>query len=75
MKNPLLILIVLILVAVVMYPFGNAMGVHIPTQSPEEIAALPIGSTVLNGTTVVNDNSLHKVPILYHPEYLVQRIM
>jgi hypothetical protein len=74
-KNPLLILIVLILVAVVMYPFGNAMGVHIPPQSPEEIAALPIGSTVLNGTTVVNDNSLHKVPILYHPEYLVQNAL
>ncbi len=55
-----------------MYPFGNAMGVHIPSQSPEEIAALPIGSTVLNGTNVINDNSLHKVPVLYHPEYLVQ---
>ncbi len=58
-----------------MYPFGNAMGVHIPSQSPEEIAALPIGSTVLNGTNVVNDNSLHKVPVLYHPEYLVQAVL
>ena len=55
-----------------MYPFGNAMGVHIPSQSPEEIAALPIGSTVLNGTNVINDNTLHKVPVLYHPKYLVQ---
>ncbi len=55
-----------------MYPLGNALGVHIPSQSPEEISALPIGSTVLNGTNVINDNSLHKVPVLYHPEYLVQ---
>jgi hypothetical protein len=29
----------------------------------------------LNGTTVVNDNNLHKVPILYHPEYLVQNAL
>ena len=55
-----------------MYPFGNAMGVHIPSQNPEEISAIPLGSTVLNGTTVINDNNLHKVPVLYHPEYLVQ---
>jgi archaellum component FlaG (FlaF/FlaG flagellin family) len=71
-KNPLFILIILILVAAVMYPFGNVMGVHIPSQNPEEIAAMPIGSTVLNGTNVINDNNLHKVPLLYHPEYLVQ---
>lgn len=62
----------LILVAVVMYPFGNAMGIHIPAQKPEEITALPIGSTVFNGTNVVNDNNIHKVPLLYHPEYLIQ---
>ncbi len=55
-----------------MYPFGNALGVHIPAQKPEEITALPIGSTVLNGTNVVNDNNIRKVPLLYHPEYLVQ---
>jgi len=55
-----------------MYPVGMATAKYIPAQNPEEIALLPIGDTVTNGTAVVDSNKVRKVPTVYHPEYLVE---
>lgn len=55
-----------------MYPVGTVVGKYIPPQDPSEIAALPIGDTVTNGTHVVDDNKIRKSPVIYHPEYLVE---
>lgn len=55
-----------------MYPVGLATAKYVPAQNPEEIAILPIGETVTNGTAVVDSNKVRKVPIVYHPEYLVE---
>lgn len=57
-----------------MYPLGTALGFSTPSQNPEEFATVPIGSTVMPGTNVINDNNIHKLPLLYHPEYLLEYI-
>lgn len=54
-----------------MYPFGNAVENSIPPQKPEEFASIPVGDTVLNGTTVVDINKIRKSPIIYNPEYII----
>ena len=61
----------MIIVGAVMYPLGTAMGQYVSPQDPTEITAVSIGSTVLNGTTVVDVNKIRKIPIIYHPEYLI----
>lgn len=71
-KHPLLIIVVLIIIGAAMYPVGLATAKYVPVQNPEEIAILPIGETVTNGTVVVDSNKVRKVPIIYHPEYLVE---
>lgn len=72
LKNPLIVLTLLIVIGAAMYPVGIAVGKNIPPQNPAEIAALPLGETVLNGTDVVNDNNIRKYPLIYHPEYLLE---
>lgn len=54
-----------------MYPFGNTVGSYYPSQGPTDITSLGIGDTVVAGTTVTDDSKIRKVPILYHPEYLI----
>ncbi len=54
-----------------MYPVGIAFGKYVTPQNPAEIASVPIGDTVTNGTTVVDNNKIRKVPLVYHPEYLI----
>lgn len=54
-----------------MYPVGIAVGQYIPPQNPEEIASVPLGDTVTNGTAVVDGNKIRKTPIIYHPEYII----
>jgi hypothetical protein len=54
-----------------MFPVGNAVEKNFPPQNPTEIAAIPIGDTVMNGTDVVDENKIRKSPILYHPEYIM----
>ncbi|NYB26776.1 MAG: hypothetical protein HVN34_05490 [Methanobacteriaceae archaeon] len=71
-KHPLLIIVALIIIGAVMYPVGLATAKYVPAQNPKEIAILPIGDTVTNGTAVVDSNKVRKVPIVYHPEYLVE---
>lgn len=65
---------VLIILALAMYPLGMILEDRYPSQNPEEIAAFKIGDTVLSGMDVVDDGKIRSVPILYHPEYLVDHI-
>lgn len=65
-------MIILIIVGAAMYPLGTAVGKYTTPQNPAEIASLPLGDTVLNGTHVVDNNKIRKVPLLYHPDYLVE---
>jgi hypothetical protein len=74
LKNSKISLLILILLAVAMYPFGNAISGYYPPQGPTEIAALNLGDTVLVGTYVVDNSKIRKVPILYHPEYLLDYV-
>jgi hypothetical protein len=55
-----------------MFPVGNALKGYYPPQKAEEIAALPIGDTVMAGTDVVDESKIRKVPVLYNPEYIVE---
>ena len=57
-----------------MYPFGNAIIGYYPPQGPTEITSLNLGDTVVAGTYVVDDSKIRKVPILYHPEYLLDYV-
>jgi hypothetical protein len=65
-------MVVLIVIGGAMYPLGTAVAKYVPPQNPEEIASLPIGETVLNGTSVVDTNKIRKVPVIYHPEYVIE---
>lgn len=55
-----------------MYPVGTAVGKNISPQNPADISSVPIGDTVKNGTNVVDNNKIRKVPVVYHPEYLIE---
>lgn len=57
-----------------MYPFGNIVGNYCPQQGPTDITALSVGDTVMAGAQVTDDNKIRKVPLLYHPEYLMYYI-
>lgn len=57
-----------------MYPFGNTISGYYPPQGPTEITSLSLGDTVLAGTEVVDESKIRKVPLLYHPEYLIDYI-
>lgn len=58
-----------------MYPFGNAVSEYYPPQGPTEITSLSLGDTVVSGTHVVDDSKIRKVPLLYHPEYLMDTLI
>jgi hypothetical protein len=72
LKHPLIIIVALLIIGAAMYPVGIAVGKYIPAQDPAEIASVPMGDTVSNGTDVVDNNKIRKVPLVYHPEYLVE---
>ncbi len=57
-----------------MIPYGNAVANYYSPQNPAEVAAFTIGDTVLSGDHVVDSSKIRKVPLLYHPEYLVEDI-
>lgn len=57
-----------------MYLFGNAVGGTYSLQGPAEITSLSLGDTVTSGIKVVDDSKIRKVPLLYHPEYLLDNI-
>lgn len=57
-----------------MYPFGSNISGYYPPQGPTEITSLSLGDTITAGTVVVDDSKIRKVPLLYHPEYLMDYI-
>jgi hypothetical protein len=69
--NPLMVFSVLILVILAFSYIGNSIEGYFPSQKPEEIAAMTIGDTVMAGMKVVDDAKVRKVPLIYHPNYLV----
>ncbi|MBI5681481.1 MAG: hypothetical protein HZC47_11360 [Methanobacterium sp.] len=74
MKNSKINLIILIILAVAMYPFGNVIDDYYPAQGPTEITSLSLGDTVVSGTLVVDESKIRKVPLLYPPEYLLDYV-
>ncbi|MGZ7108791.1 MAG: hypothetical protein ACXVHW_07470 [Methanobacterium sp.] len=71
LTNPLLAFIVLIIVIITFSFIGNSIESYFPPQKPQEIAAMEIGDTVIAGMKVVDDAKVRKVPLIYHPTYLV----
>jgi hypothetical protein len=72
--NPLLAFGVLIIVIISLSFIGNSIEGYFPPQKPEEIAAMQIGDTVIEGMKVVDDSKVRKAPLIYHPKYLVDYI-
>jgi hypothetical protein len=72
LKNPIVILLVLIILVVGMNTIGKSMEGYVPPQNPAEFAATSIGETVLSGDRVVDSSKVRKVPVVYHPEYLIE---
>jgi len=70
LENSKISIVVLFLLALAMYPFGNAIEDYYPQQGPTEITSMNVGDTVLAGTMVVDGKKIRKVPILYEPGYL-----
>lgn len=71
LKNPVLIIFILIIIVVGLGTLGKSLATNIPAQNPAEFSAVNIGDTVVSGQNVVNSNKLRKVPVIYHPDYLV----
>ena len=71
LKNPIIILLVLIIVVIGLGTLGKSLATNIPAQNPAEFSAVNIGDTVISGQNVVNSNKIRKVPVIYHPDYLV----
>jgi hypothetical protein len=74
LKNSKISLLILVLLAAAMYPFGNATADYYPPQEPTEITSLSLGDTVVSGMDVVDESKIRKVPLLYNPEYLMDYI-
>ncbi|MGC9516876.1 MAG: hypothetical protein ACP5C3_04165 [Methanomicrobiales archaeon] len=65
---------ILILLIFVMYPVGRTIESFYPQQDASEITDLKIGDTILPGMQVVNYMKIRKVPILNHPEYIIDQV-
>jgi hypothetical protein len=66
--------LILIILAVGMFALAKNVDAYIPPQNPAEIAAVNIGDTVYSGDNVVSSGKIRKVPVIYHPEYLIEDI-
>jgi hypothetical protein len=55
-----------------MFTFAKNVEAYVPPQNPAEIAAVNIGDTVYSGENVVSSSKIRKVPVIYHPEYLIE---
>ncbi|WP_231551345.1 hypothetical protein [Methanobacterium sp. SMA-27] len=62
----------MVIFAVALFTFGKSVDGYVPAQNPAEIAAVSIGETVLSGQQVVDSTKIRKVPVIYHPEYLIE---
>ncbi len=63
---------ILVILAVGMFSIAKTVDAYIPAQNPTEISSVNMGDTVYNGDIVVNSNKIRKVPLIYHPEYLIE---
>jgi hypothetical protein len=66
--------VVLIILVFVMYPLGRTLESYYPPQDASEITDLKLGDTIMPGTPVVNYNNIRKVPLLNHPEYVIDYV-
>ena len=55
-----------------MFTFAKSVDAYVPPQNPAEISAVNIGDTVYSGENVVSSSKIRKVPLIYHPEYLIE---
>lgn len=74
LKDPRTMIILLILIVVVMAPLDYHLQNSIPSQDPEEISSIPIGSTVVAGMQVADPTMIRKEPLIIHPDYLMENI-
>ena len=74
LKKSLLGILILIILALAMYPLGNMIEDQFPPQKPQEIASMDLGNTVMAGTKVVDDYRVRKTSSIYHPDYLIDLI-
>ncbi|MFY9637340.1 MAG: hypothetical protein WAK14_00885 [Methanobacterium sp.] len=65
---------ILVILAVGMFALAKNVEAYVPPQNPAEIAAVNIGDTVYSGDNVVSSSKIRKVPVIYHPEYLIEDI-
>jgi hypothetical protein len=72
LKNPVIIILILFILAVGMFTFAKSVDAYVPPQNPAEISAVNIGDTVYSGENVVSSSKIRKVPVIYHPEYLIE---
>jgi hypothetical protein len=66
--------LILVILAVGMFALAKNVDAYVPPQNPAEIAAVNIGDTVYSGDNVVSSSKIRKVPVIYHPEYLIEDI-
>lgn len=72
LKNPIFIIFILVIVVVGLNVFAKNVEGAVPPQNPAEFSSVPIGDTVVSGQHVVDSSKLRKVPVIYHPEYLIE---
>lgn len=64
-------LILLIVLVAVAAAAGWYLEGRVEPQDPEEIAVLPMGSTVLEGQDVIDESRVRSVPLILHPDYIL----
>ncbi|HMK53946.1 MAG TPA: hypothetical protein VK444_04110, partial [Methanobacteriaceae archaeon] len=74
LKKSLLVILVLLILAVVMYPLGNMIENQFGPQNASEISSMNIGDTVVAGMKVIDDSKVRKIPSISHPDYIVDLI-
>lgn len=68
--NPVLAFGIVIIMIIALFFVGNTIESFFPLQKPGEIAAIPVGDTVVSGMKVVDESKIRKVPVIYHYEYV-----
>ena len=63
--------IILIILVAAAAAGGRYLEGTVEPQNPVEIAALPLGSTVLEGQDVIDESRVRSVPLILHPDYIL----
>ena len=64
-------IILLVIVAAIITASGAYIEGSVEPQQPVEIAALEPGSTVLKGQDVIDESRVRSVPLILHPDYIL----